>query len=211
MSELHISAADLAAMDKRYRATFVNCLSGAKSACVVGSSQGRRQQENLAIVTSVVHIGADPPLLGMIMRPHTVRRDTLENIQQHGIYTLNQVATPWVEQAHHTAARYPADVSEFAQTGLTPWYADHFDAPGVAESPLRLAMQLRECIPIALNNTQLVIGQIQDVWVDEAAVNADGQVDLAALQIAAVSGLDTYHQLTPVGRFDYAKPKPPYE
>lgn len=37
---------------------------------------------NLAIFNSVIHIGANPPLMGFISRPNSGERHTLENIQE---------------------------------------------------------------------------------------------------------------------------------
>lgn len=206
MTERRITGADIDQMEKRYRAAFINSLSGVKSANLIGTSQRRGYGENLAIVSSVVHIGAHPPLLGMIMRPHTVTRDTLENIQHTGIYTINHVAAHQTRAAHQTSARYPAEVSEFAAAGFTPWYADDIDAPFVESSPVKLAMKLAEIIPIKLNDTQLVIGEITDVWIDDNAITSAGQVDLDTLNIAAVTGLDTYHAIRKIDRYPYAKP-----
>ena len=83
-----IDAAGIDAMAQRYRANFINSLSGYKSANLIGTCN-EQQQTNLAIISSVVHIGANPPLMGMIMRPHTVTRDTLGNIKQTGLFTIN--------------------------------------------------------------------------------------------------------------------------
>ena len=206
MTERRITGNDIEQMVKRYRAAFINSLSGVKSANLIGTCQRRGYLENLAIVSSVVHIGAHPPLLGMIMRPHTVTRDTLENIQHTGIYTINHVSEAHTQAAHQTSARYPAQVSEFEAAGLTPWYADDFDAPFVKSCPVKLAMKLAEIIPVQINNTQLVIGEITSVWIDDKAITATGQVDLDTLGVAAVTGLDTYHSLQRVGRYPYAKP-----
>ncbi len=80
-----VSGDDIAAMDDRYRVFFVNALSGFKAAHLVGTTSATEEgQDNLALFSSVVHIGANPPLLGMISRPHTVPRHTLENIQATG-------------------------------------------------------------------------------------------------------------------------------
>ena len=71
----HYKQSDLAQMKDRERARFVNCLSGFKSANVIGT-RDRHQQDNLAIVSSVVHLGSNPPFLGFIMRPQSVTRHT---------------------------------------------------------------------------------------------------------------------------------------
>ena len=50
----HIAQADLANMDNRHRVNFINSLSGYKSANLIGTSS-RKNEDNLAIVSSVVH------------------------------------------------------------------------------------------------------------------------------------------------------------
>ena len=92
-------------MEERFRVFFVNALSGFKSANLVGTTS-RDGHDNLAMFSSVVHLGANPPLLGMVSRPHSVRRDTLENIRATGYYTINHVHQSFFESAHQAAARY---------------------------------------------------------------------------------------------------------
>lgn len=200
-----IDAASIGAMEQRYRANFINSLSGYKSANLVGTCNEHRQT-NLAIVSSVVHIGANPPLVGMIMRPHTVVRDTLGNIKQTGCFTINALPVSHYQQGHHTSARFDATISEFDACGFTPGWQDGFAAPYVSESPLCIGLTLEEIIPITVNNTELVIGRIQQVLVEPSTITADGTLDIAALNIAAVTGLDTYHQAVPLAKMAYAKP-----
>ena len=70
---------DFDKMEKRYRAKFINSLSGVKSANLIGtkSTEGK---SNLSIVSSAVHIGSDPALMAFIFRPASVPRHTFENI-----------------------------------------------------------------------------------------------------------------------------------
>jgi len=70
---------DLENLEKMFRATFMNSLGGFKSVVLLGTcnSQG---QENLAIFNSLFHIGANPALCGIIVRPSEVPRHTLNNI-----------------------------------------------------------------------------------------------------------------------------------
>jgi len=60
-------------LEQRERVLFINSLSGFKSANLVGTANTQKQS-NLAIVSSVVHLGANPPLLSMVMRPRSVPR-----------------------------------------------------------------------------------------------------------------------------------------
>ena len=200
-----LTSFNLDTMPRRYRTNFVNALSGYKSANLVGtrSSDGR---ENLALFSSAVHLGADPALLTLVSRPPVSDRHTLENIEATGCFTVNQVHAGMVAAAHQCSARYARDVSEFDAAGLTPWYSDTLQAPYVAESRLRLGLVLRELVPVALNDTVIIIGEITEVFTDAAQVGEDGYVDIEGLEAVAVSGLDSYHRTQRVARLPYAKP-----
>jgi flavin reductase (DIM6/NTAB) family NADH-FMN oxidoreductase RutF len=195
-------------LDDRYRALFINSLSGFKSANLVGT-QNKQGDTNLSIVSSVFHLGANPPLIGMIMRPHSVRRDTLENILETGFYTLNHVNTDIFHQAHQASARYESNQSEFVEVGLTAVYENNIPAPFVAESKLKIGVKLVETQLLKVNNTELVIGEIVWVDVESKAVNEDGYIDIGQLNTVAVSSLDCYHEPQKLGRLSYAKPNKP--
>ena len=201
---MHFTQASINALDSRTRAHFINSLSGFKSANLIGT-QDQQGNTNLAIVSSVVHLGANPPLVAMIMRPHTVPRHTFENIKQTGVYTINQVNQSIFKQAHQTSARYDKHESEFEYTGLTTEYLSGFTAPFVKESRLKYSVKLAEHQHLAINGTELLIGEIIDVYVDDNAVAEDGFIDLQALDTVAVTGLDSYHSTHKLARLPYAK------
>ncbi|MBA3980721.1 MAG: flavin oxidoreductase [Alcanivorax sp.] len=197
---------DLTSMPPRYRTSFVNALSGFKSANLVGTRHPDGQ-ENLALFSSAVHLGADPALLGLISRPPVSERHTLENILATGVFTLNQVHPGITEAAHQTSARYPRDISEFQACGLTPWYSGTLDAPYVQESRLRIGLRLRDTLPIPLNDTVLIIGEVIEVLTEPDAVGDDGHIHIHHLDTVTVSGLDSYHRTLPLARYPYAKPR----
>lgn len=204
MSE-HINRQQISAMGKHQRANFINSLSGFKSANLVGT-KGLNGVPNLALISSAFHVGANPPLIGMIMRPHTVIRDTLQNIKDTGCYTINHVHSDMVAQAHQCSARYAPEQSEFAATGLTEQYYDGFLAPFVSQSRIKLAVEVREVQLLQLNLTELVIGEIIDVIFENDYLTEDGYVDIELAGSTAVSGLDSYHSVQRIDRFGYAKP-----
>lgn len=195
---------DLGQMDKFYRANFVNSLSGVKSANLVGT-KGRNGIENLAIVSSVFHVGANPPLMGVLMRPHTVPRDSLQNMKETGLFTLNHVNSLIAQAAHQTSARYPEDKSEFTATGLTPFYSRKFKVPYVQESHLRIGLEVQDIQKLDINQTELVIGQIVEVFVDEKIVSTTGYLDIEAIDTIGVTGLDSYHKIQRIAQYEYAK------
>jgi flavin reductase (DIM6/NTAB) family NADH-FMN oxidoreductase RutF len=197
---------DILDLPKRYRTNLINCLSGFKSLCLVGTADAAGQT-NLSLVSSVIHVGANPPLMGMLMRPHTVPRHTIENIEATGYFTLNHVSEAIYEAAHQASARYPKEVSEFEDNELTAVLGDVHPAPYVGESPLRIGLALRERYQVQANKTELIIGEIVELWVPEEAVGEDGFVDLETTGSLTVSGLDSYHRTERIGRLAYAKYK----
>ncbi|MEP1470381.1 MAG: flavin reductase family protein [Halieaceae bacterium] len=201
-------AAAIASMEQRFRAAFINSVSGFKPANLVGTADKDRNS-NLAIVSSVVHLGSHPPLLALFIRPSPVERHTLENLLANGCYTLNHVAEDFIEAAHQTAARYEREQSEFSATGLTERWQPGFDAPFVAEAAISMAMELREHQPLAINSTHLVIGEVVGVDVPQDCVLEDGSIDISAANTVAISGLDSYYRATRVRRMAYAKPELP--
>jgi flavin reductase (DIM6/NTAB) family NADH-FMN oxidoreductase RutF len=187
-----------------YRIKLINSLSGFKSANLIGTCN-KAGKTNLAMFSSVVHLGASPALMGFITRPHTVTRHTLENIQQTKQFTINQVNKSILHAAHQTSARYYADQSEFKYTGLTPDFIDGINAPFVKESRLKYALTLQEIILIPSNNTQLVIGKVTDIICDSLAIKKDGYIDIESLDTVCISGLDSYHVSERLSRLSYAK------
>jgi flavin reductase (DIM6/NTAB) family NADH-FMN oxidoreductase RutF len=201
----HVNYQQIIAMPSRYRAQMINSLSGFKSANLIATAN-QQGQVNLAIFSSVVHLGSSPALIGFIMRPDSVERHTLDNIMQTKQYTINQVSEDFWMSAHQTSARYPINESEFEHTGLSTSYIDDFKAPFVKESRLKYALALADIIPIPLNGTQMVIGEVTDVLCDDKALKNDGYIDIESLQTVSISGLDSYHNSHRLSRLSYAKP-----
>lgn len=196
---------DIEMLEKRYRALFINALSGFKNASLIGTCD-HRKNTNLAIFTSVFHIGSHPLLLGMIVRPHSVARHTLENILQTKFYTINHVNESIYQQAHQTSARYDKETSEFQATGLTEQWDHQFSAPFVEQSRIQLGMELRVHQHLAINNTEMIIGEITYINIKDDIVHDNGYIDIERAKSVAVSSLDTYHSTNYLSRFSYTKP-----
>ncbi|MDO7086629.1 flavin reductase [Pseudocolwellia sp. AS88] len=192
-------------MEQRYRAKFINSLSGFKSANLI-ATKNTDGQTNVAIFSSVVHLGASPALVGFIMRPDNTDRHTLNNIVSTKHYTINQVSAEFYRQAHQTSARYSQEESEFSHSGLSTHYIDGINAPFVRESRLKYALTLQDIVHIDLNNTQLIIGEITHILCENKAIQEDGYIDIESLETTCISGLDSYHNTTRLSRLSYAKP-----
>jgi flavin reductase (DIM6/NTAB) family NADH-FMN oxidoreductase RutF len=196
---------DFAGMDQRFRTLLINSMPGVKALNLVGTRDAE-SRENLAIFNSIFHVGANPPYLGMVIRPDSVDRHTWQNIQATGSYTLNAVGADFYAKAHQTSARYDNQTSEFVAVGLNPEYRDGVIAPFVAESAIKIGLELQEFQRVECNGTLVVIGKVVYVEINQALITEDGSVDLVKAQSVGSIGLDGYVDLSWIDRLSYAKP-----
>jgi flavin reductase (DIM6/NTAB) family NADH-FMN oxidoreductase RutF len=202
---MKITKQNILDFEKLYRAAFVNSLSGFKSANLIGtiSSEGKT---NLAIFSSVIHVGANPPALGFLMRPVSAERHTYTNIKETNHFTINHINKEIFKQAHQTSARYEKDVSEFEACGLTPEYSKIIKAPYVKESKIKIGLKFVEEQEIKFNGTVFIVGEIIELILPEEIISKDGYVDIEKAGTIAISGLDSYNETKRIARLAYAKP-----
>ena len=203
--KLNFNSESIMSLDKNKRVHFINSLGGFKSVSLIGTSD-LEGNENLAIFSSIFHIGANPPLIGLIFRPSPPERNTYNNIIDTGFYTINHINESIYRQAHQTSARYNQTESEFEITNLKPEYKDNFFAPYVAESNIQLGIEFKETITIPINNTTMIIGEITQIYIPENCLSEDGFVDIEKANSITCSGLDSYHKTVQLDRLSYAKP-----
>ena len=202
---MQLSKQEIGDLDRKKRLNIINSVTGIKPANLIGTISAAAKT-NVAIFSSVVHLGSDPALLGFITRPTgEVPRHTYENLKEMDQYTINQVPTTIIRQAHYTSAKLDREVSEFDRMGLTEEFIDGCEAPFVKESKLKIGMRFEEEIPIRLNGTILIIGSIEYLQIDEKAVNDKGYIDLELLDTAGISGLNSYYGLTFLESFPYVR------
>ena len=196
---------DIEQFEQRYRTAFVNSLAGFRQAVLIGT-KSVDGDTNLAIFNSLIHLGANPALFGLINRPDSVERHTLQNIIDTKEYTLNYVGAVYYKKAHQTSARYEKVISEFDEVGFKEIYHPFCKAPFVEEAIVKIAMKLEDISPIPLNGTVLIIGSIVQVEMDASMIRPDGFVELSEAEILISQGLDAYFVSKKLGRLPYAKP-----
>ena len=202
---IHLNKQEIKSKGRIERLNLINSITGIKPANLIGtiSAEG---EPNLAIFSSVVHLGSDPAILGFNVRPSgPVRRHTLENILSTGWYTINHVHQSFIEQAHYTSVKFDKGVSEFDKCGFTEQYLEDFKAPFVKESRLKIAMKFCEQLPISINDTCLIIGEVQHLILPDDAVDHEGHVNLSVSESVGISGLNSYYQLNKLDQFPYAR------
>lgn len=139
------------------------------------------------------------------MRPLTVERNTYDNIVETGYYTINHVHRSFLKQAHYTSTKFPANVSEFDECNLTPEYSTNILPPYVAESTIKLGVKFKEEKEVVSNGTRLIIGEIQEVIIQDDYVEDDGQIDLEKANDVCVTGLNQYSTVAKTKKLPYAR------
>jgi flavin reductase (DIM6/NTAB) family NADH-FMN oxidoreductase RutF len=205
------TTAEWQSWERFYRANFINSLTGFKSASLIGTINAQGVP-NLGMFSSIVHIGSDPALIGYINRPIAAAPHTLANIKANSFYTVNHIQASFVDKAHQTSAKYPDEVNEFKEVGLTEEYFDGIIVPFVKESQIKYLLSLKEIVPILLNDTFLVIGQLEQVLIDPSLQpTSDGFLHLDQAGSICSNGLDAYYKTELMDRYDYAKPGIPLQ
>jgi flavin reductase (DIM6/NTAB) family NADH-FMN oxidoreductase RutF len=203
---MHYSRKDIDEMDKIFRINLINSCSGYKSANLLGSISNEGIA-NVAVFSSVTHLGSNPPTLGFILRPTTVPRNTYKNIKETGVFTINHIYEEILQDAHHTSAKYPEEISEFDMTNLETEYKENCIAPFVKGSPVQLKMRYKEEYLIRTNNVLHIIAEIEELYVNDTILQEDGFINLSQGNVAAINGLDAYAIAKNNTRFEYQRPK----
>ena len=201
---MYFSNDDIKNLPRIKRLNLINSVTGVKPANLIGTRS--KENSNLAIISSIVHLSTNPPLLSFMLRPdHKVRRHTYENIKSEGFFTINNITDNFIEQAHYTSAKFDREVSEFKECNFTEEYLSDFTSPFVKESSLKLGMSYVESVFIKSSNTVMVVGKIEHIYISEHAINKDGLVDLEVLKTVGISGLNSYYKLKKLADFPYAR------
>ena len=202
----HYSKKDINEMNRIYRLNLINSCTGYKSANLIGTISTNKIY-NVAVFSSITHLGSDPALLTFIVRPTTVPRDTYKNITDTKQFTVNHINIDDIEDAHHTSARYPETISEFDVTKLEKEFKDGYSAPFVKSSKIKLGCKFLNQYEIKENNTLLMVAEINDIFFEKNIIQKDGWLNLDTAKTVTVNGLDGYALPKLAKRFKYAKRK----
>ena len=203
-----ISQDDLSKLEKVERLNLINSCTGYKSANLI-ATQSLKGESNVAIFSSITHLGSNPALIGFIVRPTTVPRDTYKNIKDTGHFTVNHVTENMIVDAHHTSANYESGVSEFSKTNLEEEWKEGISVPFTKGSPVQLYCKYVNEYYIKENDTIHIIASIEQLFFDENLRHEDGWLQIEKGNVVALNGLDGYCLPKLIDRFEYARKDTP--
>ena len=201
----HITRDDISQMEKLERLNIINSCTGYKSANLIATIS-KDGIPNVAVFSSITHLGSNPGLLGFIVRPTTVPRDTYANMKEIGFFTVNHITTDMIADAHHTSANYKLGISEFDKTNLEEEYKSDLIVPFVKGSPIQLCCKYMNEYYIKENDTIHIIASIEHIYYNENMAHKDGWLQLEKGNVVAINGLDGYCLPKLIDRFEYARP-----
>lgn len=196
---------DFANLDQSFRTNLINSLWGFRPTTLLGTIDNV-ENANLSIVNNIIHIGANPPLVGILFRPPVVERHSLENILETGYFCLNHITKSFFQKAHQTSAKYERNQSEFEATGIEYEFKPGIRVPFVKESPVKVFLQLVESKNLEVNGTVLIIGKVLEIFIDEKILGEDGFIHHDKANVVTSVGLDAYYETSLLARLQYARP-----
>ena len=197
---------NIESLERIFRLNLINSVTGIKPANLI-ATRSTGGQENVAIFSSVIHLGSNPALIGFVMRPQTENiSDTFRNINETGFYTINHVSETFIKNAHYTSAKLEKEISEFERMKLEQEYLPDFTVPFVKESFVKIGMKHSKSIPLP-NDCIFIIGSVELLILPDGLADEEGQLDLERYSCAGISGLNTYYSLQKLQSFPYVGTK----
>tara|TARA_A100001011_G_scaffold399299_1_gene507293 strand:- start:1584 stop:2189 length:606 start_codon:yes stop_codon:yes gene_type:complete len=195
---------DILNLDKVKRINLINSITGIKSANLI-ATKSKENHENVAIFSSVIHLGSKPPIVGFVLRPQNNKKtDTYKNILNTSFLTINSVSESFVEKAHSTSSKLSFGQSEFKELKIDQVYLKDFYAPFVKSSIIKIGLKFSKDY-ILPNKCILVVGDVVLLSVEDEFILPSGHIDLDNSKIQGISGVDTYYSLKTPKKLKYVK------
>ena len=198
---MKFTANDIKKLDKVYRLNLINSITGIKPANLI-ATRSKNGVDNVAIFSSVVHLGSNPAMIGFVMRPQSnTNTDTYQNILDTKFYTINHITQKIYKKAHMTSGK--TDSSEFDILSIDKENRD-FNVPFIKGSPVQIGMKLLKTIDLP-NKCIFIIGEPEIILINDKIITSEGKINLSSGDIVGISGLDGYYNLNYLDSLEYVR------
>lgn len=150
------------------------------------SADGRN---NLAPFSYFMGVSSRPPILAFSVARadrEGALKDTARNILDTEVMTVSIVSEHLLDPMHRSSSRFPPEVDEFAETGMTAVDGERVAAPYPAQAGVSMECRLHQAID--LGSTHLFLAEVLRYHIDDALLNEDGLVDELKLRPVARLG-----------------------
>lgn len=118
-------------------------------------------------------------------------KDSLRNIRETGVFTVNVVGEAMLAQMSDSSADLPHGTDEFVQTGLAKAECSTIDCPRVAGAPASLECRMTQLIPLLGRDNFLVMGEVTGVHLRDDCL-VEGRFDVTRFNPVARLGYRDY-------------------
>jgi len=169
---------------------------------------------NLAPFSFFNLLSYDPPFVMFSSGTHEAdgdRKDSVVNVEETGEFVYNMATWAQRDQMNQTATIVERGVDEMAAAGLESLPSRIVRPPRVKGSPVHFECRLHQVIKLPGNKPasehHLVIGRVLAVHIDDAALTADGRVDILKLRPIARLGYKDYTTIDSVFQMEKRSPE----
>ena len=121
-------------------------------------------------------------------------KDTLHNVEATGEVVINMVSHSIVRQMAVASIAFPAEVSEFEKSGLTPIESDLVKPFRIKESPAQLECKVQQIIPLGDKGGagNLIICEVVKMHIDKNVMDEEGKIDPQKIDLMGRMGRAFY-------------------
>jgi flavin reductase (DIM6/NTAB) family NADH-FMN oxidoreductase RutF len=161
---------------------------------------------NLAPFSFFNAICAEPPVISFAVGNRVPAKDTIANIRASGEFVVNIVSEAMAERMNLCSGEYPAGVSEFAISGLTPQPSEVVKPPSVRESAMSMECRLVQILEVSKRPAggSLILGEIVRFHLDRSMLEG-GRLNPEKLRAVGRMGGNGYTRTR--DRFEMARPQ----
>ena len=180
-------------LDRTFKINLINSITGLKPANLIGTTH--KNIDNVAIFSSILHLGSSPALIGFMIRPQYKRKtDTYLNLLENPYFTINSIEREYIDKAHKSSGKYPKDISEFDELNIEKVYIDDYKAPFVKDSLIKIGLHKVEEIKL-LNRCRLIVGKVELLVINNNILESDGNIDFSKSTTTCISGCQNYYNV----------------
>jgi flavin reductase (DIM6/NTAB) family NADH-FMN oxidoreductase RutF len=162
------------------------------------STVDREGRHNLAPFSQFQNITFDPPIVMFSANQDTrgERKDSVRNAEETGEFVWNMATWAQREAVNITAEELPADVDEFERAGLVKLPSRKVRPARVQGSPIQFECTYLNTLRFPgtppMGTVDVVFGRVVAIHIDDAAIDANGRVDVLKIRPIARMGYYDY-------------------
>lgn len=157
------------------------------------------EEYNLLTIGWTGTLCTNPPMCYISVRPE---RYSYDIIKRNRCFVINLTTRDLAYATDLCGVKSGRDGDKFKLASLTPVKAQMVEAPIVEESPVNIECRVTEIKP--LGSHDMFIAEVVNVQVDDRYVDAEGRLDMAAMNLISYTHGQYFDLTAPKGFFGWS-------